>query len=149
MKMQTDNLTEFVRESNRIEGIIRHPTSDEVEAHAKFLAGPTDVLALERLVDVLQPGAELRIRAGMNVRVGNHRPPEGGPHIVAELVRILRAGSADGAYRQHHRYETLHPFMDGNGRSGRALWLKTMGYYPIGIGFLHMWYYQSLQNRRA
>ena len=140
-------LTRFVRESNAIEGILRDPTDAEIEAHIRFLeCDPLDIPALERFVNVVQPGAALRRRAGMNVRVGRHMPPPGGPEIAEELVDIL---SWDGAtpWERHVAYETLHPFMDGNGRSGRALWLLDMGGIENApLGFLHHAYYQALEN---
>ena len=51
-----------------------------------------------------------------------------------------------GACETHVRYELLHPFLDGNGRSGRALWLWLMGQAPLG--FLHTFYYQTLSAAR-
>ena len=49
------------------------------------------------------------------------------------------------------RYETLHPFMDGNGRSGRILWAWQMIEHNIApglsLGFLHAYYYQTLAAR--
>ena len=141
------DLYDFVRESNRIEGIMRKPSVAEVAAHMVFLDGPATVEALEKFVAAIQPDAVLRRMPGVNVVVGMHRAPEGGPHIVEELQRILDDGGRDNPYVQHQRYEHLHPFTDGNGRSGRVLWLKNVG-GKAPLGFLHSWYYLSLQEWR-
>lgn len=137
-------LTAFVRESNRIEGIVRPPTPEEIAAHSKFLCEPVSVESLETLVAVLQPNAQLRRRAGLNVRVGNHVPPPGGPEVEGRLRSLLANDTLD-AYQRHVSYETLHPFTDGNGRSGRALWLHNTGRIPAG-GFLRSFYYEALQH---
>ena len=145
------DLTEFVRESNRIEGKLRDPTWQEIDAHERLLKLDTlTIQDLERFVSVCQPGASLRSQARMNVRVGNHLPLEGGPAISEGLALLLISANSDTrrveAYNTHIRYETLHPFMDGNGRSGRALWLWMMGGIERApLGFLHHFYYQTLE----
>lgn len=146
----TFTLIDFVRESNRIEGILREPTDAEIGAHALLLACENVTIAdLEEFVHTVQPGAVLRNRVGLNVRVGSHYPPPGGPDIPHDLKYILDAANlcTHESYETHHLYETLHPFTDGNGRSGRVLWLWMMGEAPLG--FLHAWYYQSLQANRG
>ena len=136
-------LADFVRESNRIEGIRRKPLTAEIAAHRDFLASDGALAELEHFVSIVQPGAVLRRSAGMNVRVGNHVAPPGGPGIETELRRLLAMTATP--YQRHCAYETLHPFMDGNGRSGRVLWLRDMGGLSCApLGFLHHWYYQSL-----
>ena len=152
--MSDVDLRNFIRESNRIEGIRRAPTKREIEAHETLLSLPkVTVDDLCRFV-LTVAGKPLRTEAGMNVIVGNHRPPPGGPSIEADLCGILW-GTENGAtpFRTHCRYETLHPFMDGNGRSGRALWLWQMlregrDPYVLRRGFLHTFYYQTLSEGR-
>jgi hypothetical protein len=145
----TLQLAQFVRESNRIEGILRDPTIPELMEHARFQRlKQVDVYDLQRFVAVVQPGARLRSVEGLNVTVGYHTPPPGGEGVVAALQTMLLADYLTPAQR-HWQYETLHPFTDGNGRSGRALWLRDMGGIAnTPLGFMHSWYYQSLDQLR-
>ncbi|MEE9499624.1 MAG: Fic family protein [Nitrospinaceae bacterium] len=158
--MNTEHLRQFLTESNKIEGIKR-PREwmyKEVENAAYFLKGETVTIhGLKDLVRALQPGAKLRDKPGMDVMVGSHFPPRGGPRIAGELETLLdrylnpNARIASPAYI-HQWCESLHPFTDGNGRSGRMLWLWQMvnqghGYRPEW-GFLRHFYYQSLEHGR-
>lgn len=142
-------LKRFVVESNRIEGIAV-TRQREVDAHRDFIALPAmGVDDLVALVGVLQPDAVLRSRIGLNVRVGSHIPPAGGREIKTRLEELLAFLPRSTPFQNHVAYETLHPFTDGNGRSGRALWLWQMhnsgAYHHQEIGFLRSFYFQTLE----
>jgi Fic family protein len=72
-----------------------------------------------------------------------HRPPE--PILVPELIDELlqdyardRHHPIDRAARFHLNFEAIHPFIDGNGRTGRLLlnlMLMRSGYLPINIKY--------------
>lgn len=146
--MHPFTLNDFVRESNEIEGINRID-DDDVRAHEYILSEPLSVRSLELFVSLIQPGAKLRDKIGMDVRVGNHFPPQGGKIIRKNLETLIEIRSTLIPWELHCKYEDLHPFMDGNGRSGRALWLKAMGgIEKAPLGFLHHFYYQTLQEGR-
>lgn len=150
MGIDEPTLRAFVRESNAIEGITRDPTIEELAIHWAFLRNRhPDVHALEAFVAVVQPRAVLRDQVGLDVIVGAHLPPPGGPAIRPRVRDLIAAATIPGTspYAVHVSYETLHPFTDGNGRSGRVLWLWQMIGQGYGgeRGFLHQWYYQSWQ----
>ena len=86
------NLADFIIESNYIEGITT-TSKLEIIAYKEFLLGPINVVSVEKLVSVIQPGAKLREKAGMNVQVGSHIPPKGGPNIKLPLETLLRVAN--------------------------------------------------------
>lgn len=151
-----DGLIEFVTESNRIEGIGRPATDGELAAHRQFLSDESVRSGMLAAFVHKIGGGPLRVGQGMNVRVGNHFPPLGGPAIADRLESLLRKVNANeiDPWLAHVEYETLHPFMDGNGRSGRAIWawqILRHNHYPrtLNMGFLHPAYYAALSHSRA
>jgi hypothetical protein len=145
--MADQNLWDFLQESLQIEGILRPPLLPEVEAAEKFLALPALTVGdVSALVLAFQRDGALRSRRGMNVRVGSHVPPAGGPSVVKTLENILTVAPATDPWITHVDFESLHPYLDGNGRAGRLIWLwqwKKLG-RAIPKSFLHQFYYQSL-----
>lgn len=140
----------YVRESNEIERIFRTPSRRELAAHVFLCKEPTLTIdSLCQFVRAVQPSAKLRIAAGINVSVGKHIPPAGGVAIGYALDDIVgRVNRDDDPVSVHHDYETLHPFTDGNGRSGRAIWLRQLGPSALVNRFLTQWYYDSLARAR-
>ncbi len=150
----TRTLDDFVIESNRIEGIVRDAHdlqfAREVVATQMFVNCdyPT-VMDLQSFVTVVTGdlngcgGARLRNKPGLNMQVGDRFPPRGGPEITQALETLLRNLDRLTPFQAHVEYECLHPFTDGNGRSGRVLWLWMQG-GKAPLGFLHQWYYQTL-----
>ncbi len=162
----TKNLLSFVLESNFIENI-RDPARAERECpmYEQLLA--QDKLDVECVCDfaaeVTEGAGRLREKAGMDVTVMGFRPPPGGPHIKADLADLLervnsyRSAWADGGidpWTAHCQFETLHPFIDGNGRTGRVIWLwqKThrgsYGTRDVPPSFLKQFYFQTLDKSR-
>lgn len=146
----------FVEESNRIEDI--HMVREvEIEAANRFLALERITIAdLVEFVHINARGAKLRNQVGMDVRVGSHLPMRGGPAVTAALLDLLGLVNGEGTsdpFTVHALYENIHPFQDGNGRSGRILWAWQMLHdgHPFGLrlGFLHAFYYQALEATQS
>ncbi|MFA5843501.1 MAG: Fic family protein [Coriobacteriia bacterium] len=102
------------------------------------------VLGLHRILanDVMDQGVEGEYRT-IGIQVGKHRPPapDEVPGLTSELLEWWNGPSAALSPAMtsaivHYRFETIHPFGDGNGRAGRALALWEL--YRRGFDTHHI-----------
>lgn len=138
-----------------------------VEKHAaKKTIRHADILELHRILagEVMDQGEAGKYRM-IAVRVGSYRPPP--PDAVSGLMfELLEWWNRDAKKLSpvlsssilHHRFESIHPFADGNGRTGRALALWEL--YRRGFDTHHIFsvdeyywedrprYYAALQGVR-
>lgn len=146
-------LRDFVRESLYIESIFREPTEEELKKTWEFIKLETPRIPdLVELVSVYQPDAILRSNDSHRVWIGGREAPKAGKALcqLTELLynanQVTRNEWNTDPWRVHAEYEYIHPFTDGNGRSGRALWANLMWHQGYGFEykFLQMYYYQTL-----
>lgn len=138
-----------------------------IEKHAKKRRiTHEDILRLHKIIadQVMDQGTAGRYRT-IPVRVGDYVPPP--PNDVSglmfELLEWWNTDSRDlspvlSAAILHYRFEAIHPFADGNGRTGRALSLWE--FYRRGFDSQHLFsidefywddrprYYATLQATR-
>lgn len=133
---------------------------------AKKIIRQTDILELHRILagEVMDQGEAGKYRM-MAVRVGQYLPPP--PDAVSGLMFELLEWWNSPAKKLspvlssailHYRFEAIHPFADGNGRTGRALALWEL--YRRGFDTHHIFsvdeyywedrpkYYAALQGVR-
>lgn len=142
----------FMAESLEIEGINRPATPLELAVAGGFLQ--LNAITLTDVVRIASElaGGKLRCEVGMNVIVGRHMPPAGGPVLMQRLEQLIHdtVSARIDAWQTYCMFEHLHPFTDGNGRTGRLLWAWRRG-GPCPSSFLKEFHYQTLDayDRRA
>lgn len=110
----------------------------------KVLLKHDDILRLHKIIaaKVMDQGVAGRYRT-IGVRVGRFVPPR--PDEVSGLIfELLQWWNTESRKQSpvissaivHHRFETIHPFADGNGRMGRALALWEL--YRRGFDSHHI-----------
>ena len=147
-------IEKFLIQSNAIEGITDPVTAGDVAVVWDFVT--RDVIKISDVSDLVyyfQPDARLRDGIGchVNVRLGIYNPPPAGHHIIDGLNAILEkmnlySENPYQAYDLHIEYESLHPYSDGNGRSGRILLFRMLRGNFGPYDFLTWWYIQTMRN---
>ncbi|MEO6390769.1 MAG: Fic family protein [Pyrinomonadaceae bacterium] len=103
-----------------------------------------DIFTLHRILaeSVMDQGEAGRYRT-IAVSVGAYRPPAAGDisGLMMELLdwwneRSVELSPVISSAILHHRFESIHPFADGNGRTGRALALWEL--YRRGFDTHHI-----------
>ncbi|WP_104162414.1 Fic family protein [Cryobacterium sp. N22] len=108
--------------------------TDEAIADLADRGRPVTTADIERLQHIIEPRLELGLRTEQNwvggpgwspIRADFVPPPETEvPRLVDDLARFITATEGNPVVRAaiaHAQFETIHPFIDGNGRTGRAL----------------------------
>jgi len=116
-----------------------------VEKNAdKKIIRQTNILELHRILagEVMDQGEAGKYRM-IAVRVGQYRPPaaDAVSGLMFELLEWWNSASKElspvlSAAILHYRFEAIHPFADGNGRTGRALALWEL--YRRGFDTHHI-----------
>lgn len=122
------DMREYLRENNLIEGIDDYEQDKQAMVAWRWLAeqrsmNTTVIKRVHKLLTYKQRdlGAEYKgVFRPIQVYIGNHVPPP--PiQVQKEMTRWVHEFMGLEPKESHIRFETIHPFVDGNGRTGRML----------------------------
>jgi Fic family protein len=141
----------FIRESSHIER--ESERRGDREALEMAIEEPIesleDILYLHRLLaDGKSFAGKLRT---VQVYVGGHVPPSP-ENVPRAMEKFIDMYPVMDSWRAHNEFEKIHPFQDYNGRVGRVIWASKAVHeegYDLSLGFLHKYYYQTLNHYRS
>jgi Fic family protein len=151
MKYTKKEITEFIKESNAIEDVwTDEAITDSLEAW-EWLTSEVTTLTLKDILLVhygilrnIEPdiAGKLRGEIGVDVWIGGRQGArywDVGSRLCDWIRHIndkkLAQWSGEDIKRMHISFEEIHPFADGNGRSGRLIycWMRQQLDLPIHI----------------
>lgn len=146
-------MDEHIRQSNLIEGIDDRSQDRQSMSAWKWLEGQRVLNAsvIKRLHKILTHtqkdlAEEYKgVFRPIQVRVGNHVPPKP-EDVKREMSKWLKDYKTLTPKEAHIRFETIHPFVDGNGRTGRMImwWMeRKIGKEPILLKADERWAYYA------
>jgi Fic family protein len=141
-----DRITEFLKESNAIEGVYDSVSLGDSVSAWDFLSKqikldiPTilkthALLMKNQPIDSSEKGKFRKRGVMIGARYGI--TPVIIPEMISNWTKIAndRYSDKEKIKRAHILYEEIHPFIDGNGRTGRMFmnWQRIICGYPIKI----------------
>ncbi len=145
----------FCLESNRIEG--------EARAEYNDIAATMLILTADKITEqvLFDAHTDFSVGSGLSnnergayrtvqVYVGKYVPPNASqvPKLMQDFLLHYNIPRFSNSFNSHVQFEKIHPFVDFNGRMGRALWLRKAleEGYDLSLLFLHKFYYQTLTH---
>lgn len=152
---ETENksiVEEFLRESNAIEGVYDEESLAQAQVAWDYLIGEKEMsihvmLKTHKILMLHQPGLypnqkgylrEVPVYIGGKEAMNWRVIPTKLANLVMNIEDVVKNGQKEsitfleGIIKRHHiKYEGIHPFVDGNGRTGRMF----MNWERLRLGF--------------
>jgi len=143
MKPSLAQVLEFLKESNAIEGVYgEHSLIDAKSAWELTKKQPTTVDTIKQTHHALMERINPRIAGNIRectIYIGQQKKSQTRTQIIMELTKLCQTiPTTEQEIKQWHiDFEHIHPFEDGNGRTGRILLNKQRIDNKLPILIIH------------